>query len=104
MHPGIYIMQNTMVRGGGMASWGKNKNLELGKKLKGERKKEENYTKKRLKKCIFLGYKLKKNRTPRRKLILRGNKLISKEGGGDDQNAEYISLYAYMLKKFELSF
>ena len=42
-------MQNTMVRGGGgMVSWGKNKNQELGKKNeKGEREKEENYTKKR---------------------------------------------------------
>ena len=61
---GIYIMQNTMVRGGGMVSSGKNKNQEIrGKNEEGERKKEENYIKKGekgLKKCIFLGYKLKK--------------------------------------------
>ena len=44
---GIYIMQNTMVRGGEMASWGKKMKLGVREKNeKGERKKEENYTKK----------------------------------------------------------
>ena len=62
-----------------MVSWGKK--LKLGvreKNEKGERENEENYIKQGEKalKCIFLGYKLKKKI----------------EGGGDDQNAQYISL------------
>ena len=39
---GIYIKQTSMVKGGGikkMASWGKNKNQELGKKIKRGKKK-----------------------------------------------------------------
>ena len=44
---GIYIMQNTMVRGGGWSAGEKNQNQKLGEKNeKGERKKEENYIKK----------------------------------------------------------
>ena len=46
-YTGIYIMENTMVRGGGKwPAGGKNKYQELGKKNeKGKRKKEENYIK-----------------------------------------------------------
>ena len=45
---GIYIMQNTMVRGGVDSQLGKeNENQEWGKKIgKGKRKKEENNSKK----------------------------------------------------------
>ena len=54
-------MQNTMVRGDGQLGK-KIKIRSKGKKLKGERKKEENYIKKGGKalKCIFLGYNLKR--------------------------------------------
>ena len=41
--PGIYIMQNTMVRGAGWSAVEKIQNWE--KHEKGERKKEENYIK-----------------------------------------------------------
>ena len=57
-------MQNTMVRGGGMISWGKKIGVRE-KNEKGERKKEENYIKKwgkGLKNASFWGYKLKKIR------------------------------------------
>ena len=40
--PGIYIMQNTMVRGGG-GKWPAGEKNKIRKIWKGERKKEENY-------------------------------------------------------------
>ena len=59
-------------------------------KMKGERKTEENYIKKgkRVLKCIFLGYKHFFRREALRKLIFRGEKMISKRGGWDDRNAQ----------------
>ena len=36
---GIYIMQNTMVKGGGWSAGEKNKNQELGKKIKNGKEK-----------------------------------------------------------------
>ena len=81
-------MQNTMVRGGGLASWGKK--YELGEK--GDRKKEENYIKKKGEKALKMH--IFGLRSARRKLICRGKKRISREGpgDGDDQNAQYISM------------
>ena len=71
-------MQNTMVRGGGMVSWGE-KNKSLGKNEKGERKKEENYIKKGEKGFKNASFWL---RLARRKLICRGKKLNLKRGEG----------------------
>ena len=62
---GVYIMQNTMVvGGGGNGCWGKKiKNEELGKKLKKGKKKGGKLHEKKGKKAIkfiFLDYKLQK--------------------------------------------
>ena len=48
-YAGIYILQNTMVGGGGGDGWvgRKNENGVRGKKLKNGEKREENYMKKR---------------------------------------------------------
>ena len=56
-------------------------------------------------KCIFLSYELKKNFTgglstlppapPAANLFVGENNWITKEGGGDDQNAQYTSLWTF---------
>ena len=49
---GIYIMQNTMVRGGLMVSWEKNKNKELREKMKRGKEKRRKITFKKGGKCL----------------------------------------------------
>ena len=49
---GIYIMQNTMVRGGLMVSWEKNKNKELREKMKRGKEKRRKITLKNGKKSL----------------------------------------------------
>ena len=53
IYTGIYIMQNTMVRGRGMVSWGKkNKKYELGKKMKRVKEKRRKIKLKKGKKAL----------------------------------------------------
>ena len=62
--------------------------------MKGKKKGRKLYKKrrKRPQKCIFFGYKLQKF-SPSDANLFVGQKFISKEGGGNYQNAKYISLY-----------
>ena len=68
-----------------------------GKIEKGERKNGGKLHKilgKRLKKCIFLGYKLHKLSTRPLNFILRGK--INLKGIKNDQNAQYIPLFSLL--------
>ena len=91
-HPGIYFMQNTMVRGGGNGQPGKKMKLGVREKNeKGERKKEGNYIKKGVgaSNMHILGAQLKP-RPPQ--TYLSGEKINHKRGGGNNQNEQYVSL------------